>query len=90
MSDTAARASLRPTVAAALATTVTAAASVYALGVAVGWWGGSSCALAACGAEDIAWAWLLLGVVMGLVTGLFALLTAQTIRDAGRAEPVTD
>lgn len=90
MSATVARPSWRPVAVVLLVTVVSAAVAVYAFGAGLGWWGGSSCALAACGAEDIGWAWLVAGIVMGFVTGLFALLTVQAIRDSGRTEPVTD
>lgn len=81
MSDTVFRASWRSIVGVALATTMSAAAAMYAIGAAFGWWGGSSCALAVCGAEDIGWAWFILGVVLACVTGLFALLATQTVLD---------
>ena len=69
-----------------LVTAGSAVVAVYAVGAGLGWWGGSSCALAACGAEDIGWAWLVAGIVMGFVTGLFGLLTVQTIRDSGNPD----
>ncbi len=55
--------------------------AVYALGSARGWWEGSSCALASCGADDIEWAWYGVAVVATVAAVLLAMSTRQLFRD---------
>ena len=65
-------------------TVATAAAAVYAFGAARAWWAGRSCALAACGAEDIAWAWYIAAAVAASACLLMVAWTGQMVRDAHR------
>ncbi len=85
-SDRAAEPSARAWLIGALATVGAVVITVYALGSARAWWEGSSCALAACGADDLTWAWYLVAVVGAAVSALMVFWTAQMVRD-GRARP---
>ena len=69
------------------ATAGSVAVAVYALGSARGWWQGSSCTLAACGADDIAWAWYVVAAVGAGITVLMILWLRQVTRDARRPVP---
>ena len=54
--------------------------TLYALGAVRGWWQGSSCALAACGADDVAWAWYVVTAVGAGGSALMLVWVSQIVR----------
>ncbi|MEM9465764.1 MAG: hypothetical protein AAGA90_10345 [Actinomycetota bacterium] len=68
----------------ALAAVGSVAIAVYSLGSARGWWEGSSCALASCGADDIGWAWYTVAAVAAAVSGLLVMSAIQMRSDRRR------
>ena len=75
------QASARARVVAVLAAVGAAGVAVFSFGAAANWWAGRSCALGACGADDIEWVWFVVFAVAVAATAAFAVLAWQVVRD---------